>query len=230
MKKNIKIHYICSLVLFAFLIILLRNDSVKAFLDDVILLENRNPGYYSYLHNPKVYRIFDQYEDTAFVKDETDKDLHVPGADFSIERRPGNSFFISGENTLNNPVAIDVSAAGFKLKNGVYQISGTDYDRSDNLYLQVITVDNMPDGDTLITEIASTREPGDKYFEVDNSKHAIYSIRLVIEPGHVISHGRTLIIPEIIDETGKGTPIASDYGSLCFRERSEEHTSELQSR
>ncbi len=223
-KRNINIHYLCALIVFIISVILLRDTAVVSFFDNAILLENKNPGYYSYLGNPKVYKSFKQYTDIRAVRDKDDKNLYTSEMGFSIERKSDYSFIISGENISNNPIAIDVSSNGFKLENGTYsisengtyQISGAVYDETDNLYLQVVIVDALPDGGESVVEVASTR--GDNCFEVDNSKHDRYEIRLVIGPRHKIIYNLERIIPVVFDENKEKIPIIPDDSSLCFRE------------
>lgn len=138
---------ILSLVSLGIVTLLLTNERVSSYIDDVVLLEKRNPGYYEYLSKSCLYYVskdmLDKPNDNLLTNGMQTKNFSENG--FEILVQEDGSFTFSGTYTGEDVCFIYPVEIGY-LKSGDYILSDGGASIVNEIQLRIFGMKKMPDG------------------------------------------------------------------------------------
>lgn len=176
------IRNIVSLILLVIVMLTLTNERMSRWIDDVILLENRNPGYYDYLSKSCVYYVskdaLNEYNDNLLTNGMQTKNYIENG--FEILVHEDGSFTFSGTYTGKDLCFIYPMEIGY-LKSGDYIISDGGASIENGIQMRIFGVKKLPDGSTEYGDCIEL--PSEGLFHWDSNKYDKAVSDVVIYPG-----------------------------------------------
>lgn len=179
---NTRTRNLLKLVLLGSVLLMLTNEKVNSCIDDAVLLENRNPGYYEYLSNSDIYYVskaaLDEPNDNLLVNTMQTKNFSDKG--FEILVHEDGSFTFSGTYTGEEPMYIYPMEIG-NLKSGDYILSDGGASVDKGIQARIFGVRELPNGDVEFGNCI--RLPGNGTFRWDYTEYDYAKFDVIIYPG-----------------------------------------------
>lgn len=179
---NTRIRKLLNLVLLGSVLLIFTNEKVNRCIDDAVLLENRNPGYYEYLSNSDIYYVskaaLDEPNDNLLVNTMQTKNFSDKG--FEILVHEDGSFTFSGTYTGEEPMYIYPMEIG-NLKSGDYILSDGGASVDKGIQARIFGVRELPNGDVEFGNCI--RLPGNGTFRWDYTEYDYAKFDVIIYPG-----------------------------------------------
>lgn len=179
---NTRTRNLLKLVLLGSVLLMLTNEKVNSCIDDAVLLENRNPGYYEYLSDSDIFyvskAVLDKPNDNLLVNTMQTKNFSDKG--FEILVHEDGSFTFSGTYTGEEPMYIYPMEIG-NLKSGDYILSDGGASVDKGIQARVFGVRELSNGEREYGNSAAL--PGDEIFHWDDTKYDYAKFDVVIYPG-----------------------------------------------
>lgn len=171
-----------SLVFMGIVMVTIANEKVSGCIDDVVLLEKRNPGYYEYLSKSSVYYVNKE----ALEKPNNNLLTNVMQTTnfgdngFEILTHEDGSFTFTGAYTGENPMYIYPMEIK-NLKSGDYILSDGEASIKNGIQMRMFGVKTLPDGTQEYGDCIQL--PGEGVFHWDKNAYDRAVIDVEIYPG-----------------------------------------------
>ena len=176
-----KIRTILNLILLGIIMLILTNENVSKCIDDAVLLENRNPGYYEFLSNSSINyvskNVLDESNDNLLTNVMQTTDFRNSG--FEILVHEDGTFTFTGRYTGKDPFYIYPIEIG-NLKPGDYIFSDGGASKDNGIQMRIFGVKELPDGEY---EYGNVWKPSDGLFHWDDTEYDYAAINVIIYPG-----------------------------------------------
>lgn len=210
---NTRIRKLLNLVLLGSVLLIFTNEKVNRCIDDAVLLENRNPGYYEYLSNSDIYYVskaaLDEPNDNLLVNTMQTKNFSDKG--FEILVHEDGSFTFSGTYTGEEPMYIYPMEIG-NLKSGDYILSDGGASVDKGIQARIFGVRELSNGEREYGNSAVL--PGDEIFHWDDTKYDYAKFDVVISPGFSANNLR--FYPILLNEKHSGMKYQSALRKLSY--------------
>lgn len=177
-----KIRTILNLILLGIVMLILTNENVSKCIDDVVLLENRNPGYYNNLSRSSKYYIsnnaVDEVNENLLTNVMQSTDFVKDG--FKILVHEDGSFTFSGTYNGVQPTFIYPIEIG-RLKSGDYILSDGRASIKNGIEVRMFGCNTLSNGEREFGNC--TRLPGDGVIHWDENEFEEAVFDVVIYPG-----------------------------------------------
>lgn len=171
-----------SIVLLGIVILVLSNRNISEYIDDILLLEKRHPGYYDYLSKSSIYYVSkDALKEPnvnllANVMQTTD----FSESGFKIQVHKDGSFTFSGAYTGEDPTYLYPLETG-NLKSGDYILSDGNASIANGIQLRIFGVRDLPDGSREYGNCVQL--PSDGLFHWDQDEYDRIMMDVMLYPG-----------------------------------------------
>lgn len=177
-----KIHTILSIGLLGIVILVLSNRNSSEYIDDILLLEKRHPGYYDSLSKSSIYYVSKDAlkEPNANLLTNVMQTTDFSERGFKIQVQEDGSFSFSGTYTGEDPTylyPIEID----NLKSGDYILSDGNASVADGIQLRIFGVRDLSDGGREYGN--GVQLPGDGLFHWDQDEFDRVMIDVVLYPG-----------------------------------------------
>lgn len=177
-----KIRNILNLSLLGIGMLVLTNKKVSKCIDDAVLLENRNPGYYEYLSNSDIYYVskeaLNQPNDNLLTNVMQNTDFGDIG--FKILVHEDGTCTFTGKYTGKDPFYLYPMDIGH-LKSGDYILSDGGASVDNGIQMRIFGVKETPNGESEHEE--RVQLPGDGEFSWDETNYYCAKLDVIIYPG-----------------------------------------------
>ena len=179
---NTRTRKLLNLLLLGSVLLMLTDEKVNSCIDDAVLLENRNPGYYEYLSNSDIFyvskAVLDEPNDNLLVNTMQTKIFSDKG--FEILVHEDGSFTFSGTYTGEEPMYIYPMEIG-NLKSGDYILSDGGASIDHGIQMRIFGVKKLSDGSQKYENCVSL--PSNCLFHWDKNDCDVAMIDVIIYPG-----------------------------------------------